>query len=266
MIGNIVAGAYGIGVPPAPPYPGGVTPEVWLDASNSSTITLNGSTVSQWTDLSPNGYTFTQGTASYQPTLVSAGLNSKNTISYGGNDVLVSTASAATWKFFNDGTKYLVCMVAKFQTQSGYLLITDAASGANAGGRIIWETGGALNNATVNAGEAGTFSFSNTTANSTYASDTWKNVGILADPANGTAASRSSIKFNNGSSIANNTLTNNNANQNPASTWYLGSYLNDGITDRMIGSIAEIVVIKATDATDSNRTAIYTYLNTKWGI
>ena len=247
-------------------FPSGITPEVLLDASKASSITLNGSTVSQWVDQSANGYVFSQGTASYQPTLVSAGLNGKNTISWGGNDVLNSTAGASTWKFFNDGTKYIFCMVAKFQTQAGYVLITDAASGANAGGRIIWETGGALTNASTNAGQSGTYSFINTTANGTYASDTWKNVGILADPANGTAASRSSIKFNNGSSIANNTLTNNNANQNPASTWLLGSYSGDAITDRMIGEVAEIVVVKGTDATDSNRTAIYSYLNSKWGV
>lgn len=248
-----------------PSYPGGITPEVWLDASKSSSITLNGSTVSQWTDLGPNAYVFSQGTASYQPTLVSNGLNSKNTISWGGNDVLNSTSSAATFKFFTDGTKYLFCMVAKFQTQAGYVLITDAASSGNVGGRVIWNTDGSQNHA-IYRGVSGSGAVVNNSSAGTYPSNTWKNVGILADPSNGTASARSSIKINNGSSIANNTLTNAVSTNNPASTWLLGSYLNDGITDRMIGEIAEIVVIKGADATDANRTAIYNYLNTKWGI
>lgn len=261
---NIIAGSLSVGVT-TPSYPAGITPEVWLDASNSSSITLNGSTVSQWNDLSPNAYIFSQGTASYQPTLVSSGLNSKNTISWGGNDVLNNTASAATWKFFNDGTNYLFCMVAKFQTQAGYLLITDAASSGNVGARVTWGTG-ELQQHFVFKGVSGTFVVNNASASSTYPSNTWKNVGILADPDNATAATRSSIKINNGSSIANNGSTASVSTSDPASTWLLGAYLNDGVTDRMVGEIAEIVVIKGADATDSNRTALYNYLNTKWGV
>lgn len=39
---------------------------LWLDGSDSSTITLNGSTVSQWDDKSGNNYHVSQSTASYQ--------------------------------------------------------------------------------------------------------------------------------------------------------------------------------------------------------
>lgn len=264
MIGAITAGTLSA-MAPVSPYPAGITPEVWLDASNASSITLNGSTVSQWTDLSPNAYVFSQGTASYQPTRVTSGLNSKNTISWGGNDVLNSTAGASTWKFFNDGTKYIFCMVAKFQTQTGYVLITDAASSGNTGGRVVWFTDASLNHGVLR-GASGTSAVNNTSSAGTYPSNTWKNIGVLADPSNGTAADRSSIKINNGSSIANNTSTSSVSTSNPASTWLLGAYLNDGITDRMVGEIAEIVVVKGTDATDANRTLIYNYLNSKWGI
>lgn len=40
----------------------------WFDAADASTITLNGSTVSQWADKSGNGRHMTQSTASLQPT------------------------------------------------------------------------------------------------------------------------------------------------------------------------------------------------------
>jgi hypothetical protein len=130
---------------------------------------------------------------------------------------------------------------------------------------LHWNTDGSQQHQVLR-GASGTSAVTNNSSAGTYPSNTWKNVGVLADPSNGTASARSSIKINNGSSIANNTSTSSVSTSNPASTWLLGSYLNDGVTDRMIGSIAEIVVIKGADATDANRTAIYTYLNTKWGI
>lgn len=51
------------------------TPELlstalWLDATDASTITLNGTTVSQWNDKSGNGRNATQSTAANQPTYV----------------------------------------------------------------------------------------------------------------------------------------------------------------------------------------------------
>jgi hypothetical protein len=49
--------------------------QLWLDAADSSTITLNGSTVSSWRDKSSNGYTVSQSTASNQPTYTSNLLN-----------------------------------------------------------------------------------------------------------------------------------------------------------------------------------------------
>lgn len=66
--------------------------QLWLDASDSSTITLNGSTVSQWNDKSGNDYHVSQGTASNQPTYVESALNSKNTVRFdGAGDGLINT-------------------------------------------------------------------------------------------------------------------------------------------------------------------------------
>ena len=262
---NGIAGIHGTGVAPTPVFPAGITPRVWLDGADTTTYTLNGSTVSEWRDKSANTYAFTQATASAQPTRVTSGLNGFNTISWDGNDRLVSTAAASTWKFFSDGTDYLFCFVGKFQTQTGYLLILDAASSGNVGGRIIWNTDASLNHSVLR-GVSGTSAVNNSSAVSSYASNTFKNVGVLADPDNATAANRSSIKINNGSSIANNTQTNAVSASNPASTWFIGAYLNDGTTDRMIGEIAEIVVCTGAQATDANRTTLYNYLNTKWGV
>lgn len=47
---------------------------IWLDGSDSSTITSSGSNVSQWTDKSGNGFQFTQASSGSQPTISASGL------------------------------------------------------------------------------------------------------------------------------------------------------------------------------------------------
>lgn len=66
---------------------------LWLDAEDASTITLNGSTVSQWNDKSGNGRNVSQATATNQPTYQATGLNAKPTLSSDGNDVLRGTVT-----------------------------------------------------------------------------------------------------------------------------------------------------------------------------
>ena len=61
---------------------------LWLDADDASTITLNGSTVSQWDDKSGNTRHASQATASLQPTYLATGFNGKPTLQTDGNDTL----------------------------------------------------------------------------------------------------------------------------------------------------------------------------------
>ena len=69
--------------------------QLWLDANDSETITLNGSTVSQWDDKSGNDYHVTQSTASYQPTYSTAQLNGKNVVTFDGIDDHILNDSVA---------------------------------------------------------------------------------------------------------------------------------------------------------------------------
>jgi len=65
-----------------------LAPQLWLDAEDSSTITLNGSSVSQWNDKTTHSrHATAAGTA--QPTAVTAGLNGKRVLTFdGSSDVL----------------------------------------------------------------------------------------------------------------------------------------------------------------------------------
>ena len=58
----------------------GLSLALWLDAEDASTITLNGSTVSQWDDKSGNGRHAVQATAANQPTYTVSGIGQKGSL------------------------------------------------------------------------------------------------------------------------------------------------------------------------------------------
>lgn len=66
--------------------PAQITTALWLDAADTSTITLNGSTVSQWDDKSGNARNATQATAANQPTYNATGILGKPSLSFDGAD------------------------------------------------------------------------------------------------------------------------------------------------------------------------------------
>ena len=73
---------------------------LWLDAADSSTLTLSGSTVTQWNDKSGNGY----NTTSYggTPTLLANAINGVQSISFNGSSYLTgnNTNTGSTGTFF----------------------------------------------------------------------------------------------------------------------------------------------------------------------
>jgi hypothetical protein len=81
----------------------------WYDASNTASITLNGSTVSQWSDLSGSGRHQVQATASLQPNYSATNANGKPALTTTGTQWMQASAfassSAATvflvWKISN---------------------------------------------------------------------------------------------------------------------------------------------------------------------
>lgn len=68
----------------------------WVDFSDSATITLVGSNISQILDKSSNGLVYNQGTDSRRPAIVSADLNGLDVANFsGGSDFLRSTSALA---------------------------------------------------------------------------------------------------------------------------------------------------------------------------
>ena len=67
---------------------------LWLDASDASTITTSGSSVSGWNDKSLAGNNFT-ATGGQMPTIGSISLNTLSTISFNGNNYMTGSAPLA---------------------------------------------------------------------------------------------------------------------------------------------------------------------------
>lgn len=58
----------------------------WYDAADTGTITLNGSTVSQWNDKSGNNWHMSQATATWQPTYQATSFNGKPSLFFDSSD------------------------------------------------------------------------------------------------------------------------------------------------------------------------------------
>jgi hypothetical protein len=78
--------------------PADLSPALWLDASDTSTITSSGSPakVSQWNDKSGNGRNVTQATGVRQPSTGTATINSLNVLAFDGGDILQRAAFTMT--------------------------------------------------------------------------------------------------------------------------------------------------------------------------
>ena len=234
---------------------------LWLDASDSSTITASAGAVSTWTDKSTNAYTFTQATPAAKPTTGSATQNGLNALSFDGGDVLASSAASSTWKWLHDGTStYGFYIGFKYSAGSSPIL---CATGRWVGGYI-----GAL--FLLNGSASGTYSYvygaaavdvdarSNLSGRGTSANL----IGFIMDPSNGTAGNRSIHRLNGAQSSGSNASSGSVSSSDSFSTLSIGA--DQAGQGYYTGNIFEIVAWKSPVSADW--TALETYLLAKWGI
>ena len=75
----------------------------WYDASDAGSITESSGAVSQWDDLSGNGYHLTQSTGSLQPTTGTRTQNGLNVLDFAGDILTVAVTETSPW------TAFVVC-------------------------------------------------------------------------------------------------------------------------------------------------------------
>jgi hypothetical protein len=261
MLNNIAA-ISGTGVVPfSPSSIAGL--KAWYDASDTATISLSGSAVTQWNDKSGNAFNLTQGTAARRPTSGVNTLNSKNVITFDGNDVL-QAATASNWTFLNNSGGATVFMAAYYDTSAVQTMIFDT-SGSTTGAVGVTTFRGSSDKfgAFVAYGTGGQYvSLDSNLQTLTDATASYWSMKL--DNSNATAANRIKVRLNGGAEQGANTYTNSPSASAPAQALLLGSYDTAG-SQGFQGRIAEIImysgILSAGDISSVN-----SYLASKWAL
>ncbi|NCC33979.1 MAG: hypothetical protein EOM24_18490 [Chloroflexia bacterium] len=246
-----------------------VSTALWLDAADTSSLTIDGAAVTAVADKSGLGRNFAQSTPDLQPFV--AEVNGKTAIGFAG-DCLTSQSEKSTWTFLHNGTTYSIFSVVKFGSTED----PDALYG------LLGTNSGSAKNVGISAGFDDRASVSRNQAlicEVTRAASKQRSVRVTdnnflpvnqniilwceLDPNNATAASRFAAAVNGDSPIAPNTeastITTNEATYN----LQIGTWGNNVML--MTGLIAEIGII--TGAIDSDTNArVVGYLAHKWGL
>jgi hypothetical protein len=267
MIGNLIASIGGTGAIPLPTPPvSGYS--VWLDGADTSTITVSGTAVTQWTDKSVNAYTFTQGTSGNRPISGVTTKNGYNVIDFDGtNDYLGSTNSASTWDFLSSTagqTFFLVGSMSSSATTSAAYLGT--GNGTAAAGFVVELEPSITQFGQFSSNGTGSGSIVyNNYQTSSWTGNTYYYWTLQTNYAASTPAARGYWQRNLGSTVATNTYS-----ATPAAaghTLFIGATnTNSGNpAEYFYGSIAEILIYPSY-LSAGNVTSIQSYLSTKWGI
>jgi len=239
--------------------------KAWYDASDTSSISLSGSAVTQWNDKSGNGFHVTQGTAAQRPSSGINTINSKNVLTFGGDDVL-SASTASDWTFLHNSTGSTVFAVAISDNTGEFEYSIFATSvGSSERGcalRLTSPSPGTLSPFVSTGGGSGTLvslisgeTFTNGTA--FYVSGVWDNN-------NATLANRSKWRKNGGTEVGTNTQDDAPSSSNPARALCIGNNTNSG-SFAWTGKIAEIIMYTGV-LSSGNVASVNSYLASKWGI
>lgn len=225
-----------------------LSPTLWLDASDTATITAAANRVSAWADKSGNGNNASQSTAGLKPTTNTTTMNGRNVLDFSSNLIVTSsfTINAANTVFVvfsssSSAAQIIVEHGPNWNSNSGQLhyinSATQYAAGYNRGAAA--PLGG--NAATLTTRSSGAHQLSFVT-DGTYA-----NMAAWAD---GAALTKSSIYTNTVTTAA-------------AAALNIGDR-SGGAVAPLAGSLAEVIVYNSALST-TDRQAVEGYLKTKWG-
>ena len=88
--------------------PAQISTSLWLDASDASTITLNGTTISQWNDKSGNSRNVSQANSALQPLYTLGGLNGLNIADFDGADDVLNGLPMSNFFTTNSYSAFVV--------------------------------------------------------------------------------------------------------------------------------------------------------------
>lgn len=232
-----------------------LTPRLWLDASDASTITSSSGNVSQWDDKSGNGYHVTQATGTAQPKTGTVTRNGLNVLDFDGtDDRLFRETDTALGRNISGLTLY---WVASFDAAPGQIIsfsvgtatgTTRVLSGFNASTQFN-NAGRTLDGDAATAGAT----------SSTLATGTWYANCAVFDYAN-TDLNLYVNRTADGSNTSYQTAT------TTSNTDSLRLTIASGVTSAnyVNGQIAEILVYHSAH-NSADRGNVFDYLDGKWG-
>jgi hypothetical protein len=261
--------------------PAEISSEIWLDAADSTTITIIDDLISQWGDKSGNNRNVSQAFSSLRPQIGSENLNGLNVISFLGSGQRLAASTNSDWIFLHDSTSSSVFCVIKYGNSENPAAVyssiaTDANSINNVGFRFGFDdrstfnsptNNNALNIAVLAGGTncASTFSGSNMYPgfSNIITPNEHNIICAITSPAAPTASDRIKASINGGSLVGSQARTGTPSTASP--TWPLTIGASGSGTTSLLGEIAEIIILSSTVSTD-NRQKIEGYLAHKWGL
>ena len=267
MLGNIVAGTFSAGVAPVPFTPTDISGlKLWLDAADTSTISVSGSQVTQWDDKSGNNYDFNQTTAGNRPLSGTRTINSKNVIDFDGSDDRLITMNAkSVWTFMHSSNVTFFWAGVIDGSQDRYIMADAIGSGAYRGYTVGTGTDNLIYNLISSGSTAGASGeVSNSRPTTTYnTSPTY--FTIKTEPA-ASAANRAFTAMKNGSFEGNNTRTATASTGDSIEVMALGSVQFAGTFQPSFnGAMGEILIYDSI-LSAGDITKVQDYLAAKWAI
>lgn len=245
---------------------------LWLDAGDASTVTLNGSNVSQWRDksgsgLSPNA---TQSVAISQPAFTTSAINGRPAIDFATARSLTFASSTASFNYLHNATGGAVFVVIRPGASAdpnayGPFLDNTRDASANTGIGLVFDDRVSVsrNNAMIavaNRGVAGQQTAAVVANNFFATANAYCVLSVQCDCGNATAASRLRLWTNGVPSSATNAATNTAATGNASADLVIGNY---GANTQ--AAISEMLFYQGV-LTAGQRSAIERYLGKKYAI
>jgi len=231
-----------------------LTPQLWLDADDASTITASSGNVSQWNDKSGNAYHVSQSTGTAQPKTGTVTRNGRNVLDFDGtDDRLFRETDTALGRNVTGLTLY---WVASFDAVPGQL--------------IVFSTGGAVGTTRVLSGLNASSEFNNggrtldadslaSATSSALSTATWYATCAVFDYSNtdlNLYVDRTADGSNTSFQTATTTSNTDSLRLTVASSVTAANYVN--------GQIAEIIVYHSAHSS-TDREKVFDYLDGKWG-
>jgi hypothetical protein len=236
--------------------PSRISTALWLDAADSSTVTLVSSVVSQWNDKSGLGHTFSQTSAGKRP--ATSTLNSRNVIDFDGSDDVLTIGSNSIGRNASSLSLFWVMQTESINSDRRFFNSSHGTGGTNArvlqgfNSSSVWRIGGRRE-------DAGSYQ-ENVSVSASGDINTWRVMGFEY---NYTAASL--MIFRDGQQASTGAfLDAGNSSDTSSQTAFIGSAVG-GTQLFYDGKIAEVIAVHS-NVTSTNRQLIEGYLAHKWGL